>query len=306
MSARNSNTTAMEKVTSGDFSAGGTLAPEQFEDFMEDVQEQSDILSQARSVPVSAPSGDIPRISVGTELLSQVDENSSVSEVGFNQPDVPFQTTKVSLPWSMTWEANNEIIDSPESTIRRLFVQQFAADLERLASKGDTTGSGFSAIEDGWLKIAADRSAPTYDHTGGAVNDELFDSTLDALAEKYRKAQEDQLVFLTSYANKQSYKDFLTDRSTGAGDAMLMTGEEPTPYGHRIVTPLGFPDDQVMLTTMSNLLYIVQDDLRVKQTESSERNVMQDVDTLYNMLAKIDFQIMDEDGVVVANNVGTA
>ncbi len=300
---RGQNAGAMQKVTSSDFSAGATLAPEQFTDFFEDVQEQSDVLSQARAVPVNAPSGDIPRISVGTELLQAVSENSSVSEQSFNQPDVSYSTTKVSLPWAMTWESNNEIIDSPETTIRSLFVQQFGADLERLASYGDTSGSGFAAIEDGWLTIAANRGSPTYDHASASINKDVFNEMKKALPEEYSRAWSDQLVYLGSDDQKDAYKNYLTDRSTGAGDAMLMSGEEPTPFGKRFLTPLGWPDDQLMLTTMSNLLYIVQDDLRVKQTEDAERNVMDDVDTLYNMLAKVDFQIMDEQGVVVANNV---
>jgi len=299
---RAANNTAMEKVTSADFSSGAQLTPEQFEDFMIDVQNESTVLDQVRTLTPTAESGDIPQLGVGTRLLQQVDEEGSANKQGIDSGDVPFDTTKVSLPFEQTWEANNEIIDNPEATIRQLFIQQFANDLEILASVGDTSQSGFVAIEDGWLTIADNASAPeTVGHDNAAVNKSLFQDMRTAMPQRYKERQ--TLVFLTSYNQKDAYQDYLTDRSTGGGDAMLMTGDEPTPYGMEIMTPLGWPDDRAMLVSMENLLNIVQDPLRVKSTDSSERNVMNDIETIYNMLAKIDYQIMEKAGVVTASNI---
>lgn len=299
--ARATNTTAMQKVSSTDFSSGAQLTPEQFEDFMIDVQNQSTVLTQARQLTPTAESGDIPRLSVGTRLLQQVDESNSVSKQGINSGDVPFSTTKVSLPFEQTWESNNEIIDNPEATIRQLFIQQFANDLEILASVGDTGQSGFEAIEDGWLTIADGGSSTDVPHGNAAIDKSIFQNLKNAMPQRFKERQ--TLVFLGSYEQKDAYKDYLTDRSTAAGDAMLMTGDEPTPYGHEFMTPLGWPDDRLMLTSMENLLYIVQDPLRVKSTDSAERNVMNDVETIYNMLGKIDYQIMEQAGVVTASAI---
>lgn len=297
---------AMQKVSTGDFSAGGLLEPEEFDDFFRDVQEQSEVLSQARAVSVDAPSGNIPRIDVGQRLIQGVDEGQSASLQTISQPDVPYQTTKVSLPWEITWEAANETIDDAPGATRDLFVNRFSADLEALASIGDTTTTGFTAINDGWLSVAANRGAPTYDHADGAgapqpVNKELFMNMLQTIGHEFVEQQ--TLVFLMSFRQIQEYKEYLTNRNTSAGDAMLMTGEEPTAYGHNLMAPLAWPDDQVMLTSMSNLAYIVQDDMRMKRTTSSERNVLNDIDAIMNLLAKIDYQIMDASGIVVGNNV---
>lgn len=296
------NSTALEKVSSADFSSGAQLTPEQFEDFMIDVQNQSTVLDQARTLTPTAESGDIPRLSVGTRLLQEVGEDESASKQGINSADVSFNTTKVSLPFEQTWESNNEIIDNPEATIRQLFVQQFSNDLEILASVGDSSTSGFEAIEDGWLTLADGSSNPgTVDHQTAAVNKTLFQEMRSAMPQRFKERQ--QLVFLTSYEQKDAYQDYLTDRSTAAGDAMLMTGDEPTPYGMEIMTPLGWPDDRAMLTSMQNLLYIVQDPLRVKSTDAAERNVMNDIESIYNMLAKVDYEIMEKAGVVTASNI---
>lgn len=300
--ARATNTTAMEKVSSTDFGSGAQLSPEQFEDFMVDVQNQSAVLDMARVLTPTAESGDIPRLSVGTRLLQSTSEGNSVSKQGINSPDVPFETTKVSLPFEQTWEANNEIIDNPEATIRQLFIRQFSRDLEILASVGDTGTSNFSAIEDGWLTLADNSGSPgTVNHGSAAIDKSLFQNMRNAMPERFKKAQ--NLVFLCSYEQKDAYQEYLTDRSTAAGDAMLLTGDEPTPYGNEIMTPLGWPDDRAMFTSMENLLYIVQDPLRVKSTDSSERNVLNDVETIYNMLAKIDYEIMEKSGVVTARNI---
>jgi hypothetical protein len=299
--ARATNTTAMEKVSSTDFGSGAQLSPEQFEDFMVDVQNQSAVLDMARVLTPTAESGDIPRLSVGTRLLQSTSEGNSVSKQGINSPDVPFETTKVSLPFEQTWEANNEIIDNPEATIRQLFIQQFANDLEILASVGDTGQSGFEAIEDGWLTLADNGSASDVPHGNAAIDKSIFQDLINTIPQRFKERQ--TLVFLGSYEQKDAYKDYLTDRSTSAGDAMLMTGEEPTPYGYEFLTPLGWPDDRLMLTSMENLIYIVQDPLRVKSTDSAERNVMNDVETIYNMLGKIDYQIMEQAGVVTASNI---
>ena len=299
--ARATNTTAMEKVSSTDFDSGAQLSPEQFEDFMVDVQNQSTVLDMARTLTPTAESGDIPRLSVGTRLLQSTSEGNSVSKQGINSPDVPFETTKVSLPFEQTWETNNEIIDNPEATIRQLFLRQFANDLEILASVGGTGASGFEAIEDGWLTLADGGSATDVGHGNAAIDKSIFQNLINAIPQRFKERQ--TLVFLGSYEQKDAYKDYLTDRSTAAGDAMLMTGEEPTPYGYEFMTPLGWPDDRLMLTSMQNLIYIVQDPLRVKSTDSSERNVMNDIETIYNMLGKIDYQIMEQAGVATASAI---
>jgi len=301
---RAANRTAMEKVSSTDFSTGAQLTPEQFEDFMSEVRERSTVLQQARMVPVTAESGQIPRVSVGSRLLRSVSEGGSTGKNSISSGDIPYATSKVSLPWEQTWEATNEIIDSPEATVRQLFIQRFGADLEILASVGDTgSANAFEQIEDGWLVRADARlsSSNEVDHQSAAVNKTLFSDMRTAMPQRFRERQTP--VYVMSDAQKQAYKDYLTDRSTAAGDAMLMTGDEPTPFGAEIVTPLGWPDDRALFTSMENLLYIVQDDMRVKSTEDSERNVMNDVERIYNMLAKIDFEIGQEEGVVSASNI---
>lgn len=304
------NTMALQKATTTDFSQGALLSPEQFNDFMRDVQDSTRFLNQTRMFTPDAPSGDIPRLDIPPQQLQAAAEATAPgSDATFDQPDVAFDTTKVTLQHEFSWESVNEVIDDPESTIRSMFARRFGADLEVLGSVGDGSTSGFTAINDGWLTRAAARGVANHDHMDAGtaaqpVNTELFNAMLQLMPEKYKAANdEENLVFLVSYAQRQAYKDFLTDRSTGAGDAMLMTGEDPTPFGRELIAPLGWPDDQAMLVDPTNLGYIVQDNLRTKQTTQSERNVRADIETIMAMYAKIDYVVLDEAGVVTASNI---
>lgn len=301
---RATNSQSLEKATVSDFSAGGTLAPEQFNDFMVDVQESGRILPDVQQFTPSAPSGDIPRMDMASrQLVAATEATENNTDATFQQPDVPFSTTKVTLSHEFSWEAVNETIDDAEGTIRRMFAQRFGSDLEILASVGDTSGSGFTALEDGWLTRADTRKGSVdYDHASAGIDKTVFQELQTAMPEKF-KAEGDNMVFLTSWAQRDAYKDYLTDRSTAAGDAMLMTGQEPTPYGYDIRCPLGWPDDRVMMTSLDNLGYVVQDDVRTRETRSSERNVRGDVELIMAMFAKLDYVVLDEEGITTAQNV---
>lgn len=298
--------TALQKTTA-DFSTGAQIEDAQFESFMRLVEDSATVLSQVRRLTPTEPSGNIPQLGVGSRLLRSVSEGGSTAKNTIQSSDVPYATSKVSLPWEQTWEENNELIDDPEEEKRQLFANQFGRDLEILASVGDTANAdAFISIEDGWLTLADGGTAPNHDHMDGGttaqpVNNELFEAMINLMPERYENSQ--TLVFLMSSKQKQEYKESLTSRSTSAGDQMLLSAEEPTPYGYNILSPLGWPDDRAMFTSLQNLVYLVQDPMRLKSTASSERNVMNDIERIYNLLAKIDYQIMEQDGCVTASNI---
>lgn len=300
----------LEKITTGDTSAGGTLSPERFEQFFKDVQQQSTVLEQARSVPVSASEGDLPRLGVGTRVMRAVAEGESTSEASMDQPSVHYQTQKVSIPWSLSWESVNETIGDLESALLQAFSRVFASDLEILSSVGDESSTdSFVNINDGWYTLATAAGTSIYYHddagdgTGVAqpVDKSLFSGMRNLMPTRFKERQE--LVFLGSTEQKEAWQEALTDRTTAAGDAMLIQGDEPTPFGLEWLTPLGWPDDRFMLTSMSNLAYVIQDNMRVKSTTQAKENVMNDIEVFVNLLGKVDFQIIESAGIVRAEGV---
>lgn len=306
------NVSALEKITTGDLSSGGLLKPEEFDQFFQDVQESSDVLGQARAVRVDSPSGDIPRFDVQPRSMQAVSEGSSATEQVPQQPSVSYQCVKTSIPWSLTWEAVNESVGNYQALTQQAFTQAFRADLERLASVGDESTTGFTAINDGWFTLAQAAGVSTHDHThdpdgdGTAtaqpVNTELFSSMRSLMPEKVKNGRND-VAFLLSNAQKEAYVETLTDRQTAAGDSALLTGANPSPFGYPVLTPLDWPDDVAMMASMRELAWVVQDNVRFKSTTGSEKNVMNDYAVLANLLSKTDFQILDPEAIVTATNI---
>lgn len=299
---------ALDKITTGDMSSGGLLKPEQFRRFFKEIQEQSRVLSEARGIPVSAPEGDIPLMGVGSRIMQAVGEGESAEDQTVEQPSVPYQTQKVSIPWEITWEVANETIDDAPEAIRQIFTNQFRRDLEILASVGDeSSADAFEAINDGWVTIAeASTDTAAYDHaatdgTAQPISKELFSGMIHTLPRRYRERQD--LTFLMGYDQLQGYKEYLTDRSTAAGDAMLLSQESPTGYGYDILAPMGFPADTVMLSNMSNLAWVVQDNVRLKQTTEGQYLVKNDVEAVLNLLAKVDYEVLETEGVCLGSGV---
>lgn len=296
---------SLEKVTTGDFSAGGLLNRQQFEEFFRMVQDAPQIMDEVRFETIDAPKAQIDKLGVGERLLREATE---ATEGGLNSPNtgsIDIDTVKMELPWEVSMETVEDTIEG-EGTADLLvqkFANQFGVDSEDLAFNGDTSlADSFLGINDGWITTAKNQGTNEYDHGNATVDKNAFNNLLTSLDAKYRRDPEG-LVWLTSLNTKQDYKDYLTDRSTASGDAMLMSGEEPTPYGKPIVTPVGFPDDTIMLVNPKNLVWAVQRDVMMRVTTEGEAVVRRDLYGIYNMLARTDYQVEDADGVAIANNV---
>jgi hypothetical protein len=301
-----SNEEVLQKISTGDLT-DGAIIDENFDQFFEDVQGQTDVLDRTRALSVTADSGDIPRLDIAPQTMTAVAEGEKAPLSNIDQPSVHYQTQKVSIATQLTYEAANETIDNLPNAIRQMMAEGFAQDLERVASIGDESASGFAAINDGWITLAESKGSPTYDHADGGgspqpVNKTLFGEMVSTLPERYAEANP-RPVFLMSREQKFAYKRSLTDRNTGAADQMLMTETDPTGYGFDILTPLMWPNDQAMLTSPRNLVYVVKDRMRLEQTQDGKEVTLKDLAVVMNMLAEVDYQLMEPNGVVLGNNI---
>ena len=300
----------LDKVTTGSFEAGGLLNRQQFAEFFREVQDQAQILDQVRFEDVSAPKGQIDKIGVGERLIRSATEATSGDT---NEPDtgkVEYNTEKVELPWEVSMETVEDTIEGEGTadTLVELFANQMSLDLEDLGNNGDVDATGtdddaFLNIVDGWITHAeADSDTNIYDHQGGPMEKDIFKRLKLKLPTRYRR-DTSMLRWLMSADQKEEFKDYLSDRNTSAGDAMMMTGQEPTPHGIPIESPVNFPDDTIMLTMMPNLVWIVQRDVRMRFTNEGEAVVRRDLWGIYNMLARIDYVIEDAKGVALAQDI---
>ena len=293
---------------------GGALNRQQFDEFFQEVQDQTQLLDRVRTVQLDGPEQQIDTIGVGERILRSATEGSEGSLVDVSTGTIDIDVEEVEVPFTISRRMVEDNIEGENVTdvILDLFGTQFAVDSEDLGSIGgdpedDLTGDDatFAGINDGWLELAIDAGRDVVDNEGDGVVPDLFSSMLDELHPKYKRGDR-ELIFLISHSNIQAYKDHLADRETGIGDAMLMTGDEPTPFGYELVDPVGWPDEFVMLTQPENLVWAMHRDTDLDITTEGSKKVLERLWGIGNFTSRTDYQIEDTDGVVVAENVLTA
>lgn len=321
MSARTENRRALQSTekdtpinTNTSFGTGGTLNRQQFDQFFQEVQDVPQILNRVRAVDV--PLGEehqIDAIGVGERIIRSATEGQSGDEVGVSDRKVDIDMVELELPFSISRRVLEDTIEGGNTAdvIMDLFGSQFAVDSEDLGfiggdPVGDLTGDDatFAGINDGWLQQSLNENRDVYDHASADIDESAFSALINELDPKYQRNGQ-ELAFITSWRQKQAYKEYLTERDTAAGDAMLMTGDEPTPYGHEIITPVGMPDDYVMFCNPQNLIWAVLRDVDLQVTAEGSRVVLERLAAIGNFTARTDYVIEDPEGIVVAENVAS-
>ena len=305
MSSRTENTEAMEKAidTTNDLN-GGVLPADLFDEFFEEVQNQTAVLDRVRTVDLPRQKMDIPKIGVGERLMQAQSERSSNAEDDSVSTDtVSLDTVKTAIYWSLPREAVEDTVDDVPDVVLGQMEQQFAVDAEDLGANGDESSTGFEAINDGWFTIASARGSPVYYHddagdgTGNnqPVNTAMFDGALRTLDSKYLRTEP---VFMVNTKHIQQYFGELESRNDGIGVAVLQGDTDVNPFGYDIVGSPVFPENEALLTTPENLIWGLHRDVEVDVLTDSDEIHEQDLFAKYAIRARHDYEIEDEDAVV--------
>lgn len=286
----------------------GVMNRQQANRFIQMVQEQAVLLKKCRVMPVNHPKGQIDKIGVASRILRAPGEGeTTASEAAITIGSVNYDTVKVMLRYGITMEAIEDNIERENlaNTIAKIMARQFSVDLEDLAINADTATPDtdpdydFLKVDDGWIKQGA-TGTHTYDHGGASINKELFSNVIKTLPNKYRRPD---LVWIMSPDQLEAFKDYLTNRSTPAGDAILLTDKEVRPRGFPVITPPAWPDDQVWLTIPQNLIVVIQRNITVRKTTQSDEVIDKDLYAKYALTARVDFIIEEKDAIARAINV---
>lgn len=305
MSSRKENTDAMEKAidTTNDLN-GGVLPADLFDEFFEEVQNQTAVLDRIRTVDLPRQKMDIPKIGVGERLMqAQSERTANAEDDSVSTDTVSMDTVKTAIYWSLPREAVEDTVDDVPDIVLGQMEQQFAVDAEDLAANGDESLTGFEAINDGWFTIAAARSSPVYYHddlgdgtgTPQPVNTSMFDSAIRTLDSKYLR---NEPVFMVNTKHIQQYFGELESRNDGIGVAVLQGDTDVNPFGYDIVGSPVFPEDEALLTTPENLIWGLHRDVEVDVLTDSDDIHEQDLFAKYALRARHDYQIEDENAVV--------
>jgi HK97 family phage major capsid protein len=302
---RKENTESMEKsITTGSELSGGVLPEDLFDEFFEEVQNQTAVLNRVRTVDLPRDKMAIPKIGVGERLMQKQTEDSTVTEdTSTSTSQVNMDTVKTTIQWSLPQEAVEDTVDDVPDIVMGQMEQQFAVDAEDLGANGDESLSGFEAINDGWFTIAADRTSPVYYHddagdgTGAnqAIDTSMFDGAIRTLDSKYLRTDP---VFLVNTKHIQDYFGQLESRNDGIGVAVLQGDMDVNPFGYDIIGSPVFPKTEALFTAPENLIWGLHRDIEVDVLTESDEVFDNDLFAKYAIRARHDYEIEDEDAVV--------
>lgn len=311
--AREANRRAMQKdITTDGQLSGGVFPRELFDEWFQELQNETTVLDRIRVVDMPKPKMTIPKIGVGERLMSKAGERENVAETeDVTTAGVDMDAVKTVVKWSLPAEAVEDVVaDVPEIVLSKMR-QQFAVDAEDLGANGTAeaaTPASFTEINKGWFQIAADRNSPVYynddvgDGTGAAqtISTSMFDAASRKLDSKYLRTDP---AFLVNTKHIQQYFGELADRNDGLGVAVLQGDTDVNPFGYDIIGSPVFPTDKALFTAPENLIWGLHREVELEVLENSDDTFDLDLHGKYKLSARHDYQIEDENGVVLVDGI---
>lgn len=174
-----------------------------------------------------------------------------------------------------------------DQAVAQMLQQRFAADVQDLAFNGDEAGSGFIAMNDGFLKLAAGAAT-------GARNVE-GDVTMAKLAELVGSIPADQIAvgdykFILGRASYLKLQAEVANRATAAGDAALINGTLTAAHGFGFEVVDHITSSEVIFTPLENLVTVLGRQVGLNRVaEGVEPTIKQAI--MYFLLSGVDFVI---------------
>lgn len=213
----------LEKVlntTAVGAAGGGILKPEQADQFIDYMWDETALTSMVRRKKMNNPTAEIDKIAVGRRLARKATEGVDTGvNVDPTFAKISMTTVKIRLDWELTTESLEDNLEGEalEDHVARLMASQLGNDLEDLYINGDT-GSGDALLVslDGFIKRFL-AGAHVVSAEGAALNKAVFNKAVKNMPRKYL-ARRGDLRFFTSPGLLQ---DFINATSDATGGAFL-------------------------------------------------------------------------------------
>ena len=307
----------IEKTISTGSLSSGLLNPEQSKEFFRMAFDSTPFSQLHRKEMRKAKQGELDKIAIGGRLLRKKTENNDDEyRAGVDTSKIEYHTKAMRLPWEITEETLRENIEGEgfEDTVMTLMSTQLGIDLEDLHWNGDTESSDkFLSINDGWLKrIKKSKESHIVDHaklttgtgeaaTANGFGKSSFFALSGSMPNKYKNSN---LRWIMSPNRREKWIEYLTNRSTGAGDAALLgSGDQVNkPMGYGIVTVPSLSDDVIILADPRNFIAVNTYETRVRKTTEGKSAVMEDK-RFYVIHFDDDAVIQEMDAVAILTNI---
>jgi hypothetical protein len=237
-------------IATGDLGTGGKLNDAQSDRFIDFVIDETGLNTMGRVVRFRNENLNIDKIGVHSRVTVPAEEaRDPAVRRGVNTSQVVLTPCELMTPFeiSTNFMEHNIEGESVEDTVVRLMATQMGNDVEGLYIEGDTLGraalesdlfeggdttryikDSLMAKLNGFLRQAD--SANLVDVDGAAISPNVFSQMLQSMPNKFRRNRRD-LVFLVPDDLEQQYRERVSTRATGAGDAALNGQANLRPFG---------------------------------------------------------------------------
>ena len=311
---RKGNEEAMKDIAPGDLS-GGVMPRDLFEDWFQRVQDTSQLLSMVRTETLSRPKMELARIGVGERMRrgAGTQEGTSNGSAEVNTDGIEMDAEKGVLSWDLPQETVEDTIGQVDEIVLDKMANQWSIDTQDLGINGDEADASggdsqaFLSQNNGWLNILNNRTdTNTYNHAGGAIDTSLFHNARAALPNKFKRSAEVQKpVYMMNLSQIEEWEFDLTQREDPLGAAVIFSDDDLTPFNYDIYGFAGWPEGTALFTYPENLIYGVWRQTEVEVLDQTDKTAENDLFARYFMRTRDDFQVEDEEGAVLINNVAT-
>lgn len=279
-------------IATGDFiAASGLLSAEQSTRFLDQVFEATPLSALIRRERRRSKSGTIAKIGIGGRLLRR--KTAGVDDATLVKPtfsDIPYATVSSRLDWEVEEEVFQDNIEAEglEDHLVRLMTTAIGIDLEDLHLNADTTtvvdanntqaDVDFRTQNDGWLRqIATGGIAHRIDSStinAGDISKDHFFAAVQAVPSKFLNPA--VMKWVANEVVLSRYAEYLSNRGTGAGDAVLASGQVTQIAGFGVVPASKMPNTRILLVDPKNLIAVNTREIRRRKTTEGREAIRQD------------------------------
>jgi hypothetical protein len=315
------NKTLIEKatLTVADITTdGGLLNPEQANKFIRTLIQIPTILSQVRTVEMTAPTRNINKIVFGSAILKPGVSNTALLEADRSKPQtsqIVLNTDEVIAEVRLPYDVIEDNIErgnigthreggAPNAggglieTVLTLIAERAALDLENLALNGDTTLTGLLGLQDGYIKLA-ETGGNVSDAAGANISKEIFKDGMKVLPDQYLTTGRANMRHYVSQDQETEFRDTVANRATAVGDAAHQGYPGVFAFGVPVEAATLMPEDKGLFTNPNNLLWGIQRQVMLEWDKDITARVL-----IIVLTARVALQVEETDALVVYNNIG--
>jgi len=303
-----------------DLANGGLMNPEQTDNFIRILSQDTNLLNDVRTIGMSRPKMTVNKLDLASRALRVANQGTVSSPLTGEEgtralaraqrtkvttSKVELSTYEVIAEVNLPYEVLEDNIEGGgidntrfQQTVLDKLAERIRVDIEDVMINGDSaSGDAFLAERDGVLKLA---TSNVVNNSGAALDAVTFNELNQALPDKFKRLI-NRYKFYVSHNKRLQYMMQVAQRQTGLGDSVLVGGDSANfaPFGIPLTGVASMPSNQALMIDPSNILFGVQRNMRMEFDRDTRERVLIIVFTM-----RFDFKLEQEDMAVKAINIG--